>query len=120
MSDQADESEATGVDARFLLASERTFLAWIRTAIALVAAGLAATQLFEPFDIPFGRRLLGVPLIVVGGLVGYLSYVRRRSLDRALEEGAPLPHTLLPRLLTVTVVAAAVVAVVLALVGPSR
>ena len=36
-------------DARFTLANERTFLAWSRTALALVTAGLAIVQLLPPF-----------------------------------------------------------------------
>jgi putative membrane protein len=32
-------------DVRFSFANERTFLAWNRTALALIATGIAATQL---------------------------------------------------------------------------
>ncbi len=36
-------------DARFTFANERTFLAWSRTALALVVAGLAVIQLLLSF-----------------------------------------------------------------------
>jgi putative membrane protein len=36
-------------DARFTFANERTFLAWIRTALALIVTGVAATQLLPKF-----------------------------------------------------------------------
>ena len=51
--------------ARFLLiALVGTFLAWSRTALALVVAGLAVTQLLLPFPgIPWGRHIIGVPLM---------------------------------------------------------
>src|SRR5436305_10079698 len=52
-------------DVRFSYANERTFLAWNRTSLALVTAGLAITQLLPPFDVPGGRRLIGLPLIAV-------------------------------------------------------
>ena len=39
----------TEPDARFTLANERTFLAWNRTALALVVAGLGIVQLLPPF-----------------------------------------------------------------------
>ncbi|MGB6454192.1 MAG: DUF202 domain-containing protein, partial [Streptosporangiaceae bacterium] len=39
-----DESAETEPDARFTLANQRTFLAWSRTALALVAAGLGIVQ----------------------------------------------------------------------------
>ena len=58
---------ATEPDARFTLANERTFLAWNRTALALVVAGLGIVQLLPPFPgVPWGRHVLGVPLIVLG------------------------------------------------------
>ncbi len=41
----SDEPAETEPEARFTLANRRTFLAWSRTALALVAAGLASVQL---------------------------------------------------------------------------
>ena len=55
-------------DARFTLANERTFLAWNRTALALISVGLAVTQLLPPFRVTFGRRIIGLPLIVLGAV----------------------------------------------------
>ena len=56
----------TDPDVRFTYANERTFLAWNRTALALIATGVAATQLLPALDIRFGRRILGLPLIAMG------------------------------------------------------
>ncbi len=61
-----DEGKGQPVDVRFSYANERTFLAWNRTALALIATGVAATQLLPKFDVTFGRRLLGLPLIALG------------------------------------------------------
>jgi putative membrane protein len=61
-------------DARFTYANERTFLAWNRTALALVATGVAATALLPRFDFEGGRRLIGLPLIVLGGVLAWTSY----------------------------------------------
>jgi len=59
----------TEPDARFTFANERTFLAWNRTALALIAAGLAIVQLLPPFaGVPWGRHMIAVPLIVAGGM----------------------------------------------------
>ncbi len=60
-------------DVRFTYANERTFLAWNRTALALIATGVAATQLLPALDIRFGRRILGLPLIAMGTLVAFTS-----------------------------------------------
>ena len=53
-------------DVQLSFANERTFLAWERTALGLITAGLAITQLLPSFDFPGGRRLIGLPLIALG------------------------------------------------------
>jgi putative membrane protein len=69
--DDLPESERAPIDARFSYANERTFLAWNRTALASVTAGLAVTQLLPDFSIAGGRRLIGIPLIaLVLALIG--------------------------------------------------
>ena len=66
--DPGPPDAGTEPDPRFTMANERTFLAWNRTALALVAAGLGIVQLLPPFPgVPFGRHMVGVPLIVLGG-----------------------------------------------------
>lgn len=107
-----------GVDPRFSLASERTFLAWSRTALGLVAAGLAVTQLAD-VDSALIRRLVGVPLVVAGGVVSVFAHRRRVLVERALVDGEPLPRTSLPTLLTVVLIVAAVGAIALATIGTS-
>ena len=54
-------------DPRFSLANERTFLAWIRTSIALIAGGLASSQLLQ--GLPGARWVLAVPLALLGLVV---------------------------------------------------
>ena len=45
-------------DYRFSLANERTFLAWIRTALGFLAAGVGLDQLAPDFATPVIRELL--------------------------------------------------------------
>lgn len=119
MNADAREGRADGErepDPRFTMANERTFLAWNRTALALVAAGLGIVQLLPPFPgVPAGRHLLGVPLIIVGAVVAVAAYVEMTRNQAALRRGEPLPRSVLPRLLAaaISVVAAAAAAVVL-------
>jgi putative membrane protein len=107
----------TDPDVRFSYANERTFLAWNRTALALIAAGLAVTSLLPEFEVDFGRRLIGVPLISLGALLSLASYRRWEANERAMRLGQPLPPSNLTRILAVGVALASLLAAVVALFG---
>jgi inner membrane protein YidH len=104
-------------DVRFSYANERTFLAWIRTSLGLVTAGLAITQLLPPFDFAGGRRLIGLPLIALGVVIAVLSLRNWQQNERAMRRGEPLPGSVLPRVSAVVVSAVAVAGLVLVLVS---
>jgi len=113
MSDNAlqGDSEGTEPDARFTMANERTFLAWSRTSLALVVAGLGIAQLLPPFpNVPWGRSIIATPLILLGAAVSVLSYLEWRNNQRALRHGTPLRRTQLPRVLAITISVIAVLA----------
>lgn len=77
-------------DARFTLANERTFLAWIRTSLALIAAGIA----LEAFVLPIapGLRLgASLLLIVLGILAPLQAWFGWMSVERALRLSRALP-----------------------------
>jgi putative membrane protein len=102
------------VDVRFTYANERTFLAWNRTALALIATGVAATQLLPDFDVTYGRRLIGVPLILLGIVVVAVSYRDWRRNQESMRDGRPLPRSRLPEVLAVGILVVAVITAVLA------
>jgi putative membrane protein len=104
-------------DARFSYANERTFLAWIRTALGLMTAGLAITQLLPEFDFPGGRRLIGLPLIAVGVVMAGASYWQWQRNERAMRLEEPLPTSYLPRIVAVVVGVCALIGGVLVLIG---
>jgi putative membrane protein len=113
--------EGTEPDARFTFANERTFLAWSRTALALVVAGLAVVQLLPPFPgVPWGRRVLGVPLIVLGMVMAVASYHQWNRSQRALRRGEPLPRSVMPQILAVTIAGMALVSAVVLLISAIR
>jgi putative membrane protein len=107
----------TEPDARFTYANERTLLAWNRTALSLVAAGLAIVSLLPEFEVSFGRRLIGVPLIALGAVLAITSYQRWVANERAMRLGRPLPRSILPLVLAIGIAAAAAIAAIVALFG---
>ena len=111
----------TEPDPRFTLANERTFLAWNRTALALVVAGLGIVQLLPPFPgVPWGRHVLGVPLIVFGAVVAVTAYREWTTSQRAMRHEQPLPRSIMPIVMTVIIAAMAVVAAVVVLASALR
>ena len=94
-------------DIRFLLANERTFLAYERTAVGLVAAALAVFHLIDP---SWAQRLLGVLLVGCAVIAAGGGWLRFRQADRAIRQGRDLPPTLPVNALALGVLAMIVVA----------
>ena len=105
-------------DYRFTLANERTFLAWIRTSLALIAAGVAVIQLVPGPGVI--RHVLGILLIALGGVLSAVSYGHWEQNERAMRLGEQLPHSMVPRLVAATLSLAAVAALVLVVVDLTR
>lgn len=101
-------------DYRFTLANERTFLAWIRTALALLAGSIAIDQLVPNFAVPDARKALGGILAIASIALVIQSVLRWRRIQLAMRRDAPLPPSLTVWLLTIGI--AAMGAVVLGLV----
>jgi putative membrane protein len=106
--------DAPDLDYRFTLANERTFLAWIRTGLALIAGGVAVVQLVPALTIPGVRHGLGTVLASAGAVLAVLAVRRWRAVQDAMRRGDELPASRMPVLLGVfiVVVAAALVVVI--------
>lgn len=77
-------------DARFTLANERTFLAWVRTALALIAAGVALELL--GLDLHAGLRLAASLVLIGAGTISpALAWWGWMRTERALRTEHPLP-----------------------------
>jgi putative membrane protein len=94
-------------DPRYTLANERTFLAWVRTALAMLAGGVALHALQLP-ETDWVRGALAALLVVLGGLLTVLALVRWARVERAMRRGEPLPAFSLGYVLTGAVVVGAV------------
>ncbi|WP_405494610.1 YidH family protein [Streptomyces sp. NBC_00096] len=109
-----DEGETP--DYRFSLANERTFLAWIRTALALVGGGFAVDQ-FLP-DLRWGVRVgMAFVLLVVGAACALRAVNHWVRCERAMRRGEDLPLSRFPVVLSLGVGLVAVAMVVVVLLG---
>lgn len=97
-------------DPRFTLANERTFLAWIRTALAFIAAGVALEAFGDELFHPGLRRAVSLIVVVIGLFIALSATARWRRVENSLRRRAPLPPpALLPLLALGTALAAGVV-----------
>jgi putative membrane protein len=113
--DRADPA-AGRPDHKDLLAGERTFLAWIRTALALAAGAVAVVQLLPPLPVPGLRVAVGLVLGVAGPLTGLLAHRRWTRTQEAMYAGRALPPTrAAAALVTASVVLVGLLALVLGL-----
>ena len=104
----------SGVDARSLLANERTVLAWVRTALTLLALGVAVFQFGTALD---ARRVLAAVLVGLAGATAVIGAVRFGRADRDIRQGL-LPTTARSVWLLSAAVAVLSVAVLVALLIP--
>ena len=104
-------------DPRFSLANERTFLAWIRTALAVLAGAVALDSLKVPSSTPL-RTTIVVALVIFGGVMTALAYRRWAKVEHAMRERTPLPSFSLGLWITIAIVAVAGLLAVALAIGP--
>ncbi|UZJ23409.1 DUF202 domain-containing protein [Rhodococcus antarcticus] len=106
-------------DYRFTLANERTFLAWLRTALSLLAAGVAVVQLVPAFSITGARTALGVTLGLLSVVASVGGVVRWRRVELAMRRGETLPPVRSTVVLAAGLTVVAVAVCVLLVLGAS-
>jgi uncharacterized membrane protein YidH (DUF202 family) len=112
---------------RVHMANERTFLAWIRTSLGIMAFGFVVEKfalfvrqmdrfLFQTTAVKAGPPLpsnagpgyssiVGVVLIGLGATMGLLAFIRYKNVEKQIEENTYYPSLILDTLLTLSVVA---------------
>ncbi len=102
-----DSQQGPDPDYRFSLANERTFLAWIRTALALMAGGVALVAVVPDFGPGWLQHAAGLLLLLLAISVALLAYRRWRQTELALRTGRSLPAPTPLRLLSAGLVVVA-------------
>nr|WP_183091597.1 DUF202 domain-containing protein [Streptomyces radicis] len=109
-------AEGTTPDYRFSLANERTFLAWLRTALALLAGGIAVDQFLT--DMRWAvRTAIAVALLAGGALCAIRAVNHWVRSERAMRRGDDLPASRFPTLLALGTAATATLVLVAVVVG---
>ena len=78
-------------DPRFSLANERTFLAWIRTSLGMIALGVGIATFVSANASRGFSMLVAAILVVLGGILGSLSWFRWLNVERAMRLGRGIP-----------------------------
>jgi putative membrane protein len=101
-------------DYRFSLANERTFLAWLRTGLALIGGGLAVAQFLSG---GIARDALALALFALGGVVAVRALDHWARCERAIREDGELPPSRFPAVLALLIAFGAGVLVAMVLLG---
>ncbi|WP_369201533.1 YidH family protein [Streptomyces sp. PU-14G] len=108
--------EGTTPDYRFSLANERTFLAWIRTSLALVAGGIAVDQFLT--GLRWGARTTVAIVLLAGAVLCAFRAVNHWvRCERAMRRGEDLPASRFPVVLAAATAAAAVLVIAVVVLG---
>ncbi len=99
------------------LANERTFLAWIRTSIALMGFGFVIVKFalfIRQISIALGEKLpapskgysaiIGVIMVALGAVMAALAYLRYRNIEKQLNNNVYLPSKWLSVLVMLSIV----------------
>jgi putative membrane protein len=113
MSEPEDRQEP---DYRFTLANERTFLAWVRTSLALLAAAVALGHLVPGFGPDWVRKVAALVLALLAVLTAASGAIRWSRVQEALDRDRPMPRAKVSWLLSAALVAIALVVAVVILV----
>lgn len=105
-------------DPRFSMANERTALAWVRTALAVVAGGVGLTSIARLADLPRALDVVAALMCVGGGWLAVSAVLGWRRREVALRTGRPLPAPVaLPWIAVALVLGSLVLAVLVATAG---
>lgn len=113
-----EKAEAKVRNRRVHMANERTFLAWVRTSIAVMAFGFVVEKfsLFvKQVGFYLGKELpaptsgassvIGILLVGLGVVMGVLAFFRYKAVERQIDEDTYRPSALLDTMLVLSIIA---------------
>jgi uncharacterized membrane protein YidH (DUF202 family) len=130
MAEIIDNKEPVGIrNRRVHMANERTFLAWIRTSIGIMAFGFVVEKFalfMKQMAIILGKTTMentlppshgysaiaGIFLVGFGTLMGLLAFIRYKKVERQIDEDTYKPSSILDILLLFAVLAVGVFLVI--------
>ena len=115
-----DKKSARVLNRRVHMANERTFLAWIRTSIGIMAFGFVVEKFalfIKQMSLILGKAeiensappshgysaIVGIFLVGLGTLMVLLAFVRFKNVERQIDEDTYQPSSILYILLTISV-----------------
>lgn len=116
---------------RVHFANERTFLAWVRTSIGIMAFGFVVEKfglfvkqisyfLAKSGHLPTGEKvpsvppsagyssILGILLVGIGALMALLAFIRYKKVEKQIDEDSYSPSMILDALLTMSLLGVAI------------
>ena len=103
-------------DPRFSLANERTFLAWMRTALGMVALGVGVATFVSTHTTRGASLAVAATLVLLGGCIAALSWTRWLHVERAMRDGRGVPPSHVAPILAIGIGAVSAFAVVTVIV----
>ena len=123
MTERSEEKELGKVSNRRVhMANERTFLAWIRTSVGIMAFGFVVEKFalfIKQLSYFLGKSnidktpppshgyssILGIFLVGLGALMGVLAFIRYKKVEKQIDEDIYQPSLILDMLLTAAILA---------------
>lgn len=106
-------STGTDPDPRFSLANERTFLAWIRTSLGMIALGVGVATFVSTRETKGFSIIIAVFLVVLGGVIASISWLRWLNVEQAMRGGHGIPPSRMAPYLAIGITALAILSIVI-------
>ncbi len=130
MTERSEEKKSAKVSNRRVhMANERTFLAWIRTSVGIMAFGFVVEKFalfIKQLSYFLGKSnidktpppshgyssILGIFLVGLGALMGVLAFIRYKKVEKQIDEDIYQPSLILDMMLTVAILAVGIFLVI--------